>query len=115
MAASSRRATCNASRIHFLQRQADLGQAAGFSVIHGLGVELPAANSPDASGESVIIRAGQGLTPAGELVLLPDDITIDLGDLPDEQNLDVQFNLSSAPQYPCAHTQRRLRARATSG
>ncbi len=85
---------------YFLQRQADLGQAAGFSVIHGLGVELPAANSPDATGETVIIRAGQGLTPAGELVLLPNDITIDLGDLPDEQNLDVQFNLSSAPNTP---------------
>ena len=31
---------------YFLQRQADLGQAAGFGVIHGLMVGTPPANSP---------------------------------------------------------------------
>jgi hypothetical protein len=85
---------------YFLQRQADLGQAAGFSVIHGLNVDTPAANDTSASADTVIIRAGLGLTPAGEMVLLPSDITIDLSDLPDEQNLDAQFNLSSAPNTP---------------
>jgi hypothetical protein len=85
---------------YFLERQADLGQAAGFSVIHGLMVSTPPANAPTANGDTVIIGAGQGLTPAGELVLLPNDITIDLGDLPDEQNLDVQFNLASIPNSP---------------
>jgi hypothetical protein len=85
---------------YFLQRQADLGQAAGFSVIHGFGVELPAADDPDATGDTVTIHAGQGLTPSGELVLLENDITIDLADLPDEQNLDVQFNLASFPNTP---------------
>jgi len=85
---------------YFLQRQADLGQAAGFSVIHGLWVDTPPANQPSATGDTVIIRAGQGLTPAGELVLLPNDLTIDLSDLPDEQNLDVQFNLASIPNTP---------------
>jgi hypothetical protein len=85
---------------YFLQRQADLGQAAGFSVIHGLWVETPSVNDRTAAGDTVIIRAGQGLTPSGELVLLPNDITIDLADLPDEQNLDVQFNLSSFRKTP---------------
>jgi hypothetical protein len=85
---------------YFLQRQADLGRAAGFSVIHGLQVDTPAANAPNADGETVIVRAGQGLTPAGELVLLPNDITIQLSDLPDEQNLDAQFNLASIPNSP---------------
>jgi hypothetical protein len=85
---------------YFLERQGDLGQAAGFSVLHGLMVELPAANDPDADGDTVIVRAGQGLTPAGELVLLPNDLTIDLSDLPDEENLDVQFNVSGAPNTP---------------
>src|ERR1700721_25618 len=47
---------------YFLERQGDLGQAAGFSVLHGLMVELPAANDPDADGDTVIVRAGQGLT-----------------------------------------------------
>jgi hypothetical protein len=85
---------------YFLQRQADLGQAAGFGVIHGLQVDTPAANDPSSGGDTVIIRAGQGITPAGELVLLPNDITIDLSDLPDEQNLDTQFNLASTPNTP---------------
>lgn len=85
---------------YFLQREADLGQAAGFSVIHGLYVDTPAANDTSADADTVIIRAGQGLTPAGELVLLPSDITIDLSDLPDEQKLDVQFNLASQPNTP---------------
>src|SRR6266702_178861 len=82
---------------YFLQRQADLGQAAGFGVVHGLWVETPAANDPTGGADTVIIRAGQGLTPAGELVLLPNDFRISLSDLPDEQNLDAQFNLSSIP------------------
>lgn len=85
---------------YFLQRQADLGQAAGFGVIHGMMVDTPPANAPSATGDTVIIRAGQGLTPAGELVLLPSDITIDLSDLPVEQNLDTQFNLASTPNTP---------------
>jgi len=85
---------------YFLQRQADLGQAAGFSVIHGLWVDTPAASDTSASPDTVIIRAGQGLTPAGEMVLLPNDLTIQLSDLPDEQNLDVQFNLASIPNSP---------------
>ena len=49
---------------YFLQRQADLGQAAGFGVIHGLWVDTPAPNDPNAGADTVIIRAGQGLTPA---------------------------------------------------
>jgi hypothetical protein len=81
---------------YFLQRQADLGQAAGFGVIHGLQVDLPATND----AETIIIRAGQGTTPAGELVLMPSDLTVQLSDLVDELNLDSQFNLSQAPNSP---------------
>lgn len=85
---------------YFLKRQSDLGQAAGFSVIHGLQVDMPAVNSGNADGETLTIRAGQGLTPAGDLVLLANDITLHLSDLPDEQNLDAQFNLSGLPNSP---------------
>src|ERR1700741_1695602 len=85
---------------YFLQRQADLGQAAGFSVIHGMLVESTPGRARSGDGTTVIIREGQGLTPAGELVLLPNDITINLSDLPDEQNLDVQFNVASIPNTP---------------
>jgi hypothetical protein len=85
---------------YFLQRQADLGQAAGFGVIHGLRVATPAADDTSADADTVIIGAGQGTTPAGELVLMPGDLTIHLSDLPDEQNLDVQFNLAPIPNTP---------------
>src|SRR3974390_3668771 len=85
---------------YFLQRQADLGQAAGFGVIHGLWVDTPAANDPTNDAQTVIIRAGQGLTPAGELVLMPSDLTVHLSDLPSEQNLNVQFNLAPMPVAP---------------
>jgi hypothetical protein len=85
---------------YFLQRQADLGQAAGFGVIHGLWVDTPPANDPSSDADMVIVRSGQGTTPAGELVLLPNDLTIHLSDLPDEQNLDVQFNLAPIPNAP---------------
>ena len=85
---------------YFLQRQADLGQSAGFGVIHGLWVDTAAANGSSASADSVIIRSGQGITPAGELVLMPNDLTVHLSDLPDEQNLDLLFNLSKIPNTP---------------
>lgn len=85
---------------YFLQRQADLGQSAGFAVIHGLWVQMPATNATRADVDTVIVRSGQGLTPAGELVLLPSDLTVHLSDLPDEQNLDAQFNLAPIPKTP---------------
>jgi hypothetical protein len=84
---------------YFLQRQADLGQAAGFGVIHGLQVDTPPTGS-GAAADELIIRAGQGTTPAGELVLMPSDLTVNLADLVDELNLDVQFNLSRIPTAP---------------
>jgi hypothetical protein len=85
---------------YFLQRQADLGQAAGFGVIHGLWVDTPPPNDPSSDADVLIIRSGLGVTPAGELVLMPSDLTVHLSDLPDEQNLDLQFNLSSTPNTP---------------
>ena len=85
---------------YFLQRQADLAQAAGFGVIHGLWVDTPAAQDTTADPDTVIIRSGQGVTPAGELVLMPGDLTVHLSDLPDEQNLDSQFNLAAFPNIP---------------
>jgi hypothetical protein len=85
---------------YFLQRQSDLGQAAGFGVIHGLQVDTPPASDTTSDANTLIIRAGQGTTPAGELVLIPSDLKIHLADLPHEQNLDLQFDLSRTPAPP---------------
>ncbi|HEX3550439.1 MAG TPA: hypothetical protein VHT53_08690 [Candidatus Elarobacter sp.] len=84
---------------YFLQRQADLGRAAGFGVVRGLMVRVPPP-SANASADTLVIGAGQGVTPSGELVLLTADLTVRLADLVDDQNLDVQFGLSTTPQTP---------------
>jgi hypothetical protein len=89
---------------YFLQRQADLGRTAGFGVVHGLQVRMKAIT--DASGHvsadnaTLTIGAGQGVTPSGELVMLPSDLDVPLSDLAEEQRLDVNFGLGRLPQPP---------------
>jgi hypothetical protein len=85
---------------YFLQRQADLARSAGFGVLHGLWVQTSESFPGQPNADVVVIRSGQGITPAGELVLLPNDLTIRLSDIADEQNLEVQFNISSMPNAP---------------
>ena len=82
---------------YFLQREADLGQAAGFDVMNGLLVDQAVVNGrPDA--QTVVIHAGNGITPAGEMVTVSSDLTIALSSIPVEQTLNVQFGLSATPQ-----------------
>jgi len=85
---------------YFLQRQADLGQAAGFGVMHGLLVSRGPSTGQPPSAETIVIGAGDGITPAGELVMLPSDLTIQLSDLAEEESLNLQFGLSTMPQQP---------------
>lgn len=85
----------------FLTRQAKLGTAAGFGVIHGLQVTVPSDAPADA--ETFVIAAGQGLTPGGYLVMLDNDLTVVLSDLADAEDLDAQFGISESPT-PVART-----------
>lgn len=85
---------------YFLLRQADLGRAAGFGVVHGLWVERPSESGKPPDAETIVIRPGQGITPAGELVMIPRDLTLRVSDLTEEEKLDVQFGLSQLPQQP---------------
>ena len=87
---------------YFLQRQADLARAPGFGVIDGLLVDTVRSSGNAANAATIVIRAGQGVTPAGELVAIPSDLTLPLWELAEEQNLDVQFGISSAPGAPGA-------------
>jgi hypothetical protein len=82
---------------YFLRRQAELGRAAGFGVLHGLTVDQ---GSQPVTGETIVIHAGVGITPAGGLVMLTTDLTIQLSDIADEENLDEEFGLSTSPQQP---------------
>ena len=85
---------------YFLQRQADLGQASGFGVMHGLLVDHGPSTGQPSDAETIVIHAGDGVTPAGELVMVPDDLTIRLSDLAEEENLGLQFGISTLPQQP---------------
>lgn len=79
---------------YFLTREADLGQAAGAGVAGGLDVVA------GATPQSVTIKAGQGITPAGELVLLPSDVALNLADIPTAEQYSVSFGLSRLPAAP---------------
>jgi hypothetical protein len=50
--------------------------------------------------ETIIIGAGQGVTPAGELVLVPSNLTLKVSALAEEESLDVQFGLARSPKPP---------------
>ena len=79
---------------YFLARQGDIARSAGFGAVQGLMVRLgPAA-------DTVTISAGQGVTPSGELVIIPTDHTISLANVPEEQKLNTNFGLMPIPRDP---------------
>ena len=79
---------------YFLTRQADLGRILGGGIAHGLEVTL------DGADRSLTISAGHGLTPAGEVVLLRDDLRIELSNIPQAMRLDAVFGLERQPRPP---------------
>ena len=81
---------------YFLVREADLGQGSGFEGVYGLMVEQ-ASRAQRAGTGAVIIRAGYGVTPAGELVTVSRDMTVQLSSLPVENNASPQPALSNQP------------------
>ncbi|MDD2668664.1 hypothetical protein, partial [Zoogloea sp.] len=79
---------------YFLTREADLGKAAGSGVAVGLAV------SEGAAAQSLVIAAGHGVTPSGELVLLQSSLTVRLADIPRAEQLTARFGLGRLPQPP---------------
>jgi hypothetical protein len=79
---------------YFLTREADLGQAAGAGVAGGLAV------TAGATPQSLRIAAGQGITPAGELVLLASDVALNLADIPLAEQYSVSFGIARTPATP---------------
>jgi hypothetical protein len=83
---------------YFLVRQSDLARAGGMGVVNGLFVTVPAAGAPLGSTGSVLrITPGNGVTPSGELVVLPEAVTLDLTNVPLSERLDAAFGLSHHP------------------
>lgn len=81
---------------YFLTRQADIARFAGFGAMQGLMVRQLSSNLAD----SVTIQAGQGVTPSGELVIIPQDHTISLSNVPEDQKLNANFGLLPIPKEP---------------
>jgi hypothetical protein len=79
---------------YFLAREADLGQASGGGVVVGLRV------SRGTAADELLLSAGHGLTPAGELTLLPRALSVRLADIPLAEQLSARFGLSRLPQPP---------------
>src|SRR5436305_1869249 len=75
---------------YFLTRLADLGRAGGTGIVSGLLVDRT-------SPTLLTIRAGQGVTPAGETLMVPTDLPVPLADIATAEQLDVNFGLSRIP------------------
>lgn len=75
---------------YFLARQADLARASTAGVIHGLEVSR-------IDDTTLLVQAGNGVTPAGELIVLTDPLTVDLADVAGMQQLDQAFGLDGIP------------------
>jgi len=79
---------------YFLTRQTDLARASGFGIVQGLLVKHP----PNNAASTIYIEAGHGVTPGGELVVLPQSRTVNLVDIPEIQRLDAAFGLAPVPR-----------------
>jgi hypothetical protein len=86
---------------YFLTRQSDLRRAAGFGVISGLNVkQVTTLPSGVTVADTISIGQGEGVTPEGELVTIPQDVEIALSDIASEQPLNAAFGLSEIPTSP---------------
>jgi hypothetical protein len=85
----------NSEQNYFLSRQADIARVAGLGVIHGLMVD-----QDETASRTISISAGHGITPSGELVILPEELTVNLTNIPEIQRLDARFGLSEIPRQP---------------
>jgi hypothetical protein len=84
-----------AEQNYFLTRQADIGRAGGCGVVEGLLV-----SRTDAAPSSLHITEGHGVTAAGEIVVVPSDLTVDVADIPQIQRLDTVFGLAESVRQP---------------
>jgi hypothetical protein len=83
---------------YFLIRQADLARAGGSGVIDGLMVS-EVIDAATGTGR-LRIEVGQGVTDAGELIVLFEPLVFDPADVPEMQRLDAAFGLQIVPNEP---------------
>lgn len=74
---------------YVLARQADLCRAGGFGVVSGLQV---AVDPKDAN--NIVVSAGLGVTPGGELVIISDQVSLDLTDVTTDPALSARMGIA---------------------
>jgi hypothetical protein len=77
---------------YMLAREAFLAQALGGGVAAGLHVER------GGGADEIVVERGHGLTPAGELTVIPRNLPVKLADIPLSEQLSARFGLSRRPQ-----------------
>ncbi len=77
---------------YFLARQADLGRAGGFGVVAGL-----VASEQDGR---IVISAGHGVTPSGEMVVLSEQLVLDPRQALVSETVRVRLGVSRAIEPP---------------
>lgn len=82
-----------------LVRQADLGRASGGGVIAGLEVAA-VVPSGRGSGRELIVAAGRGITPAGELVSLSEPVQVRAANIPGVTRVDASLGIRQLPDEP---------------
>jgi hypothetical protein len=80
---------------YLLRRQEDIAATLGFGVVSGLEVS-PKNGTP----HTLLINAGAGVTPDGDLVSLPTGAEVDLSKVPQVIALNAAFGLSQQAQQP---------------
>lgn len=86
--------TCDQDYIR--QRQADLARAGGTGVVTGLHVSL----GSDPAGQTLVIQAGHGITPSGDVVMIARQRSVVALDLPSIERLDATLGLRRDPRVP---------------
>lgn len=86
-------AALNSEQNYILGRQADIARVAGVGIVQGLFVERA-----ENRARTVKLEPGHGITPAGELVMIGEEMEIDLADVPEIRKLDASFGLSELPR-----------------
>ncbi|MBE7384882.1 MAG: hypothetical protein F6J95_026145 [Leptolyngbya sp. SIO1E4] len=81
---------------YVLTRQADLSRTGSTGIVQGLMV----TRAVDQGATVVRLSPGHGITPGGELVLVPEATSVDLADVAQIQRLNTRFGLSQIPQAP---------------
>ncbi|MBU4295132.1 MAG: hypothetical protein L6365_05645 [Desulfobulbaceae bacterium] len=83
---------------YFRSRLADVTRVIGVGVVQGLMVTEVQVKNNITKSRTVAISAGHGVTPAGDLVYLPEDLEVDLANVAESQLLDASFGLAELPR-----------------